>query len=162
MLAAVAALALALGALIGVLMLPDGEPPAPRDAGATSKKRTPGAAPLSPSATSAAGTPRQSTGPTPPRVRTEDERSARRVAQRAMDALSQRDTELAKRLSCDPDTVRDGVLAEIPEGTAFALDDAVSVTGDRAVVPFTLTYKGQDRHDEVHLARDGDGWCVVG
>lgn len=154
--------ALLLGSLIGLLLIKDDGGPvdtANKSVGASGEKApdsSPGAgAPApntaAPSSEASAGAPR-----------TEDESAARAIAQRAMNALNKRDVQLAKQISCEPGSVRDDALEDIPDGTEYALKDEVRVGGDQAVVPFTIVYQGQKREDEVHLERERTGWCVVG
>lgn len=164
----VAVAALLLGALIGALSLPDDDQePRPAAAGAGTSPASAPTAPPSSEAPRAPTTSRPapaSTTPAQPGApeAAGDQAAARKVAQRAMDALNTRNVRMAKRISCEASTVQDDALEDIPEGTHYELGRGATITGERAVVPFTITYRDRSSSDEVHLEREGDSWCVLG
>lgn len=92
--------------------------------------------------------------------------SPRDVAEKAVEGLNNRDVDLIKEVSCNPDSAGDvSDLEDMPEGVTmkFSVTGDATENGDEARVPLKLdvTYQGESKSNNGHLIlKDEDGWCV--
>ncbi|MBK1782935.1 hypothetical protein [Prauserella cavernicola] len=88
----------------------------------------------------------------------DDETVVQELADRALESLTTKNAELAKEVSCDPDSIDPAAVDQIPDGT-YSQNGDIRVEGDTATIPVTLP-GGEEQ--ELTAAKENGAWCVNG
>lgn len=132
----------------------------------TSAPQTPGSTPgLPPTDASTPGVPTPPTTGEGPATKTgppptgADAVEIDEVAADAVRSINERDAELAKSVSCEPDSAGD--LSELPEDAHAEISgEAYLEDPDKAKVPVRFSVSGQTVDEELQIERHDGRWCV--
>ncbi|SNR79368.1 hypothetical protein SAMN06265360_119104 [Haloechinothrix alba] len=96
----------------------------------------------------------------------QDQEEARDTAETAMQALNERDTALARSVSCDPDEPADDAFDDFTD-EEFRLTGDPVIDGDSATAPFEVTGTDPDNGEkvtesrELSMNKESGRWCVT-
>jgi hypothetical protein len=91
-----------------------------------------------------------------------DVEEVRELGEQAIEAISNRDPDLAREVSCDPDSISDEDFESFPEGIVIEMAGDPVITGDSAAIPATVTHQGETRDFPLMAKRESDRWCISG
>ncbi|WP_216204788.1 hypothetical protein [Amycolatopsis aidingensis] len=83
------------------------------------------------------------------------------LGEQAAEAINNRDANLARQISCEPENVDDSAFEGQPGFTAKVAGDP-TIEGDNAEIPFEITVQGQTQRDTLKAKKLSGGWCVAG
>lgn len=90
----------------------------------------------------------------------EDVEEVKWVAEEATRSINERDAELAKSVSCDPEGAGD--LSQLPEDAYAEVTGEPNQTGSEEFrVPVNFSAGGQSNQDFLNLKKQDDRWCVL-
>ncbi|MGH3881044.1 MAG: hypothetical protein ACRDSK_28810, partial [Actinophytocola sp.] len=85
--------------------------------------------------------------------------AARTAAEQAATAISARDVDAMRKLSCDPSTV--GSVEEFPPDATARLAEPPQITGDKATAQIELSIDGSEPTVvPLPMEKRGGKWCV--
>lgn len=89
-----------------------------------------------------------------------DIEEVKRVAGEGIRAINERDAELAKSVSCDPESAGD-LSGLPPDAHAEVTGDPVQSGSEQFKVPVKFTAGGDSTQDFLNLANQNDRWCIL-
>jgi hypothetical protein len=170
---AIAAMVLIGGVVTLILVLTggDGEDPQAGTTLPSTSPRSVSSAPsqVPPSSDSEQSDPEQSTAPSSevsapdgPAGSPADVEEVRELGEQAIEAISNRDPDLAREVSCDSDSISDEDFESFPEGIVIEMAGDPVITGDSAAIPAAVTHQGETRDFPLMAKRESDRWCISG
>lgn len=85
-----------------------------------------------------------------------DVAEVKQLAEKAVQAINNRDEELAKEIACNGAAN----MSDLPEGAVFSTNGDPAVNGDTATLPMKVTYQGKTEEGEFTAKKQADGWCM--
>src|SRR5699024_2758 len=89
------------------------------------------------------------------------ETAVRRLAEKAVTALNERDVRLAESIACEPSRIGDDFGSRLPTGTHVRLVGSPTIDGDQASVSTEFSGHGTPSTADMPIRRNGSGWCVI-
>lgn len=89
-----------------------------------------------------------------------DKADVKEAGQKAVDAINDRDVNLAKEVACSPETVTQSDIDEMPQGMEAKLLGEPVITGGTATIDAELSFQGQSEKSPIKLKKEGSRWCV--
>lgn len=91
-----------------------------------------------------------------------DVEDVRKVGERAIESIGNRDPDLAREVSCDPGSINDVDFESFPEDVVIEMAGDPVVSGDSAQITAAVTHQGKTQELPLTAKRESDRWCISG